>query len=365
MNYADFDYREESETEEESGQSEEESSNDDKGIEDDSEDKMYINENKKIRTRNPPKSLANIMSKLTDAQIGTLKDMGFGSFIGYKINRVPTALARWLLLNYDPRTSVLEAGDVKIKITSQTVHDIFGLPMGGKEIVELNQAKKTDEVIEEWRVHFKGLATIKPSDVAKRILEREDDAGRIFKLNFLVLFVTQMMNSTKCGTVNQTFLTCLKKGMDIKKLDWCGYLLKCLKRTKTLWKGGIFNGPSTFLTVLYAQKCMPMVLKRSSTAVITKWTTRKLIMLQKEMIASNKKIIAPDTDIETHEIKAAETTPEKERMTKSKIIAAKNVVSQSHIKAVNLGDISGKASNGIFNTPKDAQCVQTNSSVHY
>ncbi|GKB85080.1 hypothetical protein Tco_0957352, partial [Tanacetum coccineum] len=63
----------------------------------------------------------------------------------------------------------------------------------------------------------------------------------------------------------------LKKGTDIKKLDWCGYLLKCLKRTKTLWKGGLFNGPSTFLTVLYAQKCMSMVLKRSSTAVVTKW----------------------------------------------------------------------------------------------
>ncbi|GJV89482.1 hypothetical protein Tco_1533420, partial [Tanacetum coccineum] len=39
----------------------------------------------------------------------------------------------------------------------------------------------------------------------------------------------------------------------------------------------------------------------------------------------------------------------------SKIIAAKNAVSRSPIKAVNLGDISGKASNGISNTPKDAQ----------
>nr|GEW57559.1 ulp1 protease family, C-terminal catalytic domain-containing protein [Tanacetum cinerariifolium] len=98
-----------------------------------------------------------------------------------------------------------------------------------------------------------------------------------------------------------------------------------------------------------------MVLKRSSTTVITKWTARKLIMLQKEMIASNKNTIAPDTDIETHETNAAKTTPEKERMTKSKIIVAKNVVSQSPIKAVNLGDISGKSSNGISNTPKDAQ----------
>nr|GEW31904.1 hypothetical protein [Tanacetum cinerariifolium] len=87
--------------------------------------------------------------------------------------------------------------------------------------------------------------------------------------------------------------------------------------------------------VLYAQKCMPMVLKRSSTTVIIKWTTRKLIMLQKEMIALNKKIIALDTDIETHEIIAAKTTPEKQRMTKSNIIAAKNAVSQSPIKAVN------------------------------
>ncbi|GJY45642.1 hypothetical protein Tco_0434705 [Tanacetum coccineum] len=148
----DFDYREESETEEESGESEEESSNEDKGLEDDSEVKMYINKKNKIQTRNPPKSLANIMSKLTDTQIESLKDMGFGSFVGYKINRFPTALARWIFLNYDPRTSVLQARDVKIKITSQTVHDIFGLPIGGKEIVEVNQAKKTDEVIEEWRI---------------------------------------------------------------------------------------------------------------------------------------------------------------------------------------------------------------------
>nr|GEW62709.1 hypothetical protein [Tanacetum cinerariifolium] len=88
--------------------------------------------------------------------------------------------------------------------------------------------------------------------------------------------------------------------------------------------------------------------------VITKWIARKLIMLQKEMIASHKKIIALDNDIKTHDIIAAKTTPEKERMIKSKNIAAKNVVSQSPIKAVNLGDISGKASNGISNTPKDA-----------
>nr|GEV56537.1 hypothetical protein [Tanacetum cinerariifolium] len=167
MNYADIDYGEESKTEEESSESEEESSNEDKGIEDNSEDKMYINE-KKIRTRNPPKSLANIMS-----------------------------------------------------------------------------------------------------------------------------FV--------------------------------------------------------------CSKCMPMVLKRSSTAVITKWTARKLIMLQKEIIDSNKNIFAPDTDIKTHETNAAKTTPKKERMTKSKIIAAKNAVSQSTIKVVNLGHISGKSSNRISNTPKDAQ----------
>nr|GEV01354.1 hypothetical protein [Tanacetum cinerariifolium] len=104
-------------------------------------------------------------------------------------------------------------------------------------------------------------------------------------------------------------------------------------------------------------KCMPMVLKRSSTAIITKWTARKMIMLQKKMIASNKKIIAPDTDIETRETNAAKTTPEKERMTKSMIIVVKNVVSQSPIKVVNLGDISRKSSNGVSNTSKDAQVI--------
>ena len=97
------------------------------------EPKKYVDENLRLRIRNPAKALANVMKLLTDEQKKSLKDMGFKSFLGYKVGRVPTSLARWLLLNYNPITSVLHAGNVNIKITSKTVHDIFGLPFGGKK----------------------------------------------------------------------------------------------------------------------------------------------------------------------------------------------------------------------------------------
>lgn len=257
MKYTEICYREseseqESEESEDSGESEDTTSEDVQDVKYYKEDYMYIDPKKRLRTRNPPTSMAKVMSELTtDAQIESLKEIGFNMFAGYKLKKVPAVLAKWILVNYNPNTSILDVGDVKMEITSQTVHDIFGLPIGGREIVELNQAKKTDEVIEEWRVQFnvgKG-GTIKPSTVADKILENMDDVGRMFQLNFLVLFVTQMMEITTCGTVNQRFLTCLTEDTDIKKFDWCAYLLKCLKRTRINWKGGYYNGPSTFLTV--------------------------------------------------------------------------------------------------------------------
>ena len=301
------------------------------------EPKKYINEGLRLRIRNPAKPLANVMKLLTDAQENSLKDMGFKQFLGFKAGRVPSLLARWILLNYNPITSVLHAGDVNINITSKTVNDIFGIPIGGEKIEELSQAKKTDGVIDEWRAQFFGSnESITSSSVAKKILENKDDAGRIFKLNFLVLFVTLMIESTTTGTVNQKFLTCLKNDTDYKKFDWCEYLLRCLKRTRKHWKGGSYNGPIIFLTVsiffydsifngnyiilcilysvyiglqvLYAQTLKPIVVKIPRSAIITRWTFRKLSLLEKDIVASQKD--KKGTNI---------TKPINKRMTKTKI----------------------------------------------
>lgn len=67
------------------------------------------------------------------------------------------------------------------------------------------------------------------------------------------------------------------------------------------------------LQVLYAQSLKPIVVKRSTSAIITKWTTRKLISFQKETIAAHQTLKNSEVN----------RTPIKNRMTRKKILSAK------------------------------------------
>ncbi|XP_076904806.1 uncharacterized protein LOC143560379 [Bidens hawaiensis] len=70
-----------------------------------------------------------------------------------------------------------------------------------------------------------------------------------------------MGETTKSATVNQKFLTSIVNEDDIRNMDWCGYVITCLKRTKEGWNGiKPYNGPLTFLVALYAHE---LQLKRS------------------------------------------------------------------------------------------------------
>lgn len=73
---------------------------------------------------------------------------------------------------------------------------------------------------------------------------------RIFKLNFLVVYMTIMGETTKGGMVNMKFLKSTTRIADVPNMDWCGYVITLLKRTKMLWKTTEhYNGPLPLLAV--------------------------------------------------------------------------------------------------------------------
>ncbi|MFS8020779.1 hypothetical protein Hanom_Chr16g01419761 [Helianthus anomalus] len=53
------------------------------------------------------------------------------------------------------------------------------------------------------------------------------------------------------NTVNQRFLLSLDGDIDVIELNWCDYIVDCLKRTRLMWKGeaDFFNGPMLLLSV--------------------------------------------------------------------------------------------------------------------
>ncbi|MFS8022094.1 hypothetical protein Hanom_Chr16g01435471 [Helianthus anomalus] len=61
----------------------------------------------RIRPKVGIDNLITLAAGLNEEQRQTVNEIGFGSIFGSKVTCVPTALANWLVSNYDPYTGVL------------------------------------------------------------------------------------------------------------------------------------------------------------------------------------------------------------------------------------------------------------------
>ncbi|KAL8191774.1 hypothetical protein R6Q57_028505 [Mikania cordata] len=204
-----------------------------------------------IFMRCSPANLINFLEKLNEDQKKAVKEMGFGEVLCLKLHTIQTAFGYWLLKNYNPQTDIQNIGSSQFKITPDLIHLVFGIPNGKITVHEKFRPNSNDAVVSEWRSQF-------GTDIPKKIsmkdfaqhLTTRNDSGRMFKLNFLVMFFSIMGESMKSNTVNQRFLTSVTTKMNVKKLSWCDYVLTCLRKTRQTWNGGedeLFNGPLVWL----------------------------------------------------------------------------------------------------------------------
>lgn len=232
-----------------------------------------------IRSRVSPNSLMTAIRSMNEEQKQAVIDIGFGSILNMKFEEIPTRIGYFVVDNFDERTGKIKLKNGSIHVTKQVIHDMLGVPMGGLEIKAENKSKSDDAVTLEWRSQF-DKPTIRPTDVA-RMIANSNEAGRKFKLNFLVLFASCMAEGTKLGICNQKFLPSIGEDIDIKTLDWCGYIMDCLKVSKVGWnrdnRQSFYSGPLTLLTLFYVDstKCTQVPVLRKRPAIVG-WTLEQL-----------------------------------------------------------------------------------------
>nr|GEW22519.1 hypothetical protein [Tanacetum cinerariifolium] len=105
------------------------------------------NKNSKIHTRTTPTTLFNAMAILNGDRKKYLHEMGFGSMIGMGIHELSGKLGFYVIDNLDAETNVLSLTDNSILVTSQSVHDILGIPMGGCSLESLAPRSPHDPFI--------------------------------------------------------------------------------------------------------------------------------------------------------------------------------------------------------------------------
>ncbi|KAM0071645.1 hypothetical protein Hdeb2414_s0001g00027631 [Helianthus debilis subsp. tardiflorus] len=97
---------------------------------------FYAYHHEALSLRCSPSSFLETIRKFTQAQIADVKSIGSGPVLDINVNYICTHLGSWLVRNYDEEDSTLNIGNHRIKITRDSVYDVFGIPKGPNPVIE-------------------------------------------------------------------------------------------------------------------------------------------------------------------------------------------------------------------------------------
>ncbi|PWA40472.1 hypothetical protein CTI12_AA560510 [Artemisia annua] len=117
-----------------------------------------------------------------------------------------------------------------------------------------------------------------PALIVKEI-NRTSNVDFMFKINFLMLFASTMGTLDSGVKCPYNVLRNVKEDDDIADIDWCGYILDCLKGSKHNWNdvkksGNYYYGPLTLLNLMYLDSThFPELQVMRHTPAIRSWNT--------------------------------------------------------------------------------------------
>ncbi|CAH1454220.1 unnamed protein product [Lactuca virosa] len=206
---------------------------------------------RRIHIRTSPKILFSIIHGLTNGQKEYISSIGFGPLLNIKVDGSASRIGYYAVNNFDPERMVLTVERGEIPITRQLIHDMLGLPLGNVNINSLNFTPAQDKTVDLWSAQFNSENDISPKGV-QRAIKRLKDVGLLFKVNFLVLICNTLGQSKSMSTCDVSMLAKVSEDLDLSDIDWCSYVLECLKNTKNAWNPmsdtSYYVGPIVLLT---------------------------------------------------------------------------------------------------------------------
>ncbi|KAM0015855.1 putative papain-like cysteine peptidase superfamily [Helianthus debilis subsp. tardiflorus] len=233
----------------------------------------------KIRTRSSPKSLYEALQKLSTEQKDCVRHMGFGKMLSFTVDGIPGQLGHYVVDNLDTNRMCIKLERGSIDITKEAIHQLVGVPNGGVWMNNIDDKRADKAMSKLWRAHY-SRDEVSPGDIAKR-LETHKVADWMFRVDFLQLFSSIMINCQKNGKCKMCLLPYFTEERDISELDWCSLIYKTIAECKDDWvrddRKSYFAGPLTILTLLYVDctNCYGLPLERRKIA-LADWDMNKL-----------------------------------------------------------------------------------------
>ncbi|KAF5805714.1 hypothetical protein HanRHA438_Chr05g0222121 [Helianthus annuus] len=216
--------------------------------------KGVLQEMPSITTRSSPKSLHEGINGLSEVQRASVKQMGFERMLSLTIDGIPGMLGHYVVDRLDTKRMCIDIENASIKITKEAIHTLIGVPIGGLMLVKNSDPKENKNVSKVWKNVY-GKSDISPSDIVRR-LKTYTQADWLFRVDFVMLFLTIMIDCQKNGNCKLSYLPFFPKGRDISTVDWCSMIYSAIRNCKVDWvrddPKSVFNGPLTILLVSIA-----------------------------------------------------------------------------------------------------------------
>ncbi|KAJ9551857.1 hypothetical protein OSB04_015902 [Centaurea solstitialis] len=196
-----------------------------------------------------PKNLMTVMRTLRPLQKKWVEEIGLGSILDLDVDTIPSRLAFGIVNAFDSEGMVIRTFNGDIEVNNESVNRILGLKNEGLDIKAFATGESWDNRIESWKAQFDDRSCIRAFEIQKKITQSESDDW-IFRLNFIILFINSMAESSKMGIVNSTILSHLPNELDFKMINWCKYICDCARDAKNAWSSKVaisfYTRPITF-----------------------------------------------------------------------------------------------------------------------
>ncbi|KAG6385611.1 hypothetical protein SASPL_154447 [Salvia splendens] len=228
-----------------------------KSIENEKQSENAENVSQRLLVKRKPLFFVEAISQLNEAQINSVKEIGFESVLHYKIEYIPSRLAFSLLKSFDEEKCKIKLyNGKKIHITEEDVELVYGFPRGNITYYR-----------EKWKSNAPFMRELaeqcdtKPGNVNHKAVEQlmlaDKEGGPQFKRLFLVLLESALIEPSTCGMIKSKIGEIVDDLDNVRNINWCSYTISVLKFAIDNWsktEKNAFAGPLPFLMLYYLDR---------------------------------------------------------------------------------------------------------------
>ncbi|KAK9698630.1 hypothetical protein RND81_08G119200 [Saponaria officinalis] len=168
-----------------------------------------------------------------------IEEIGFGGVFWLRVNQIPMQLGYWLLSNYEPaKNCLILPGGKELHLRAADVHATLGFPMGSDQFQPTSGLVSTKTLVHH--------------------LVNQEDGGDLFKINWVVLVVSLLIQNTQKPNANFHVLKSLMSVDEIPQYNLCEFVLTSFRTCQKSWvntnKKGYVTGPLLFLMLVYVDR---------------------------------------------------------------------------------------------------------------